>query len=148
MLITIILNYGSTSPNLFEALYDTIIILLRSAILFQNKVTLINVMGVFCLFFSDSVLSLQKNNFVRPVYQSLIKACQTRSIYQKHCQIWIFKSFSVATASAVNKTWIFKSSSRNAQGNTGGSLALLNDCCHRAGGCFPSVSQTTYGNTI
>ena len=25
---------------------------------------------------------------------------------------------------------------------------LLNDYCHQAGGCFPSVSQTTYGNTI
>ena len=48
---------------------------------------------------------------------------------------WIFKSFSHASvtattdATAANKTLILKSFSRN----TRGSLALLNDCCHRAG---------------
>ncbi len=69
-------------------------------------------------------------------------------------QSWIFKSFSDAaattdattdatidattdaTASAANKTGIFKSFSRNAYGNTRGSLALPNDCCQRAVWCF------------
>ncbi len=68
----------------------------------------------------------------------------------------IFKSFSgltatasaTATTSATNKTWIFKSSFRNALENTRESLALLSDCCHRASGCFPSVSKTPYENTI
>ncbi len=57
---------------------------------------------------------------------------------------WIFKSFSdaTATASAANKIWIFKSFPRNAKEHTRGSLALLNDWCHRASGSVPSVSQT------
>ena len=45
-----------------------------------------------------------------------------------------------ATASAANKTSIFNHFPE--------SLALQNDCYHRAGGCFPSVFQTTYGNNI
>ena len=52
-----------------------------------------------------------------------------------------------ATVSAANKTWIFKSFSVTPRKNTRGSLALLNDCCHRAGRCFLSVSQTKYENT-
>ncbi len=63
-------------------------------------------------------------------------------------QSWIFKSFTDATAIAFSKTWIFYSFSRNAQGNTRGSLVLLNDCCHRAGGCFSSISKTIYALKI
>ena len=51
-----------------------------------------------------------------------------------------------ATASAANKRYI--SLNNFSEKMPRGSLALLNDCCHRAGGCFPSVSHTTYGNTI
>ncbi len=71
---------------------------------------------------------------------------------------WILKSFSdanatttvnattdaIATARAANKTCIFKSFFRNAWGNTKGSLALLNDCCYSAGGCFNP--KCFYGN--
>ncbi len=64
---------------------------------------------------------------------------------QKTKLSWIFKSFSdatdttYATARAAYKAWAYKPSSRNAKENSRGSLALLNDCCHRAGVCFPSV---------
>ncbi len=59
-------------------------------------------------------------------------------MFPKIHQSWILKSFNDATAttdttaSAANKTWIFKSFLRKASGNTRGSLVLLNDCCLRA----------------
>ena len=48
------------------------------------------------------------------------------------------------TASAANKTWIVKRKvtvvSRKHWRKTRGSLTALNENCHRAGGCFSSVS--------
>ena len=58
---------------------------------------------------------------------------------------WSFKSMSAATAnaSAANKTWIFKRKlavvSQKYYRHTRGSLAAVNDYCHRAGGCFSSA---------
>ncbi len=47
-------------------------------------------------------------------------------------------AYATNTASAANKTWIFK---KIATGNTREKLeAAVNDYCHGAGGCFPSAS--------
>ncbi len=65
-----------------------------------------------------------------------------------------FKSMTVATAiatwttiatatdSAANKTWIFKRKWQWWVGNTRSQLTVVNNYCHRAGGCFPSGSAS------